>query len=753
MIADDIKEKVYACVSNPFSVWDGIKRIITVEKYAWYLDEILKVKQIKCIYTIREKWKHFQSLDEKLDYMQGKEFDDDLKTVLVKFALVCSKNDYKLYNIGSNIQTWRGTAKKAPSTYMERENALMFSAVAGFTVEETRLLLFNCLKQNEQNDFNPRVIDEMIYLYSIQHSPIGIHKSIKGDKKEESLVEVLHNTRVKYLTMLFGEAYVDYYNGFVCQFEGKKENLSNDSKNDDFAQFLGIHQINVNITDASQINSIAFLLSLYISVTNGIVNIKNINAKSKVKLAKLKQKRKKNKTDKISELTDETDNKYPIILPKTSIEQYKYILINQYKSILINTGDVDANHNSVSKDNDVKNKYLHINPEDIRDINIKTLLITIEKLIQLLEATYKVLLHNKDGEKQLEINRALYKFFKNIQNNMKSSKQDEFIELHEFLYQYSFEDLLEIDNKILNDYIERYVIEQLLSPFCEGKENIKKHLDSNTDDSDDLSGKTELIRSCGIFIMRSLKIVLRDFRAVRFKADNSLLSVYSRANSLLEYTFFNSDGMGELLFEYYENKPPKEDLKRINYNGQNIELHYDGDVFTYTLELIQQRIVATMGFNEITQFADYLISDLHIYEYLDPRMESIGVQNYLEQLEENHRTLRMPEFFYSSKRFHQQNDLKNLRFTRNDVLKIAYWCFINDNEYYDEQGNATRSISKYKSKFISTFNQKVAPIACCSMIHSKRKLDSFLLLSLEQINPRKFIDMAIETIPELKDIF
>ena len=745
MISDDVKERIYSCISKPTSVWDGIKRIINVEKYTWYLNEILKVKKIKCIDTIKSKWDSFQPLDKKLAYMCSKEFDDDLKSVLVKYALVCSKNNYKLYNLGSNIQTWRGTAKKPPSTYMERENALMFAAVAGFNVEETRSLLFNCLKQDKQNDFNPRVIDEMLYLYSIQHSPIGIHQSVRDNRIDGSLVEVLHNTRVKYLTMLLGEEYVDYYDGFVCQFEGKKENTNNDYKNNEFIQFLSIHQINVNITDASQINSIAFLLSLYISVANGSINLKSINAESKVKLAKLKQKRKKEETNKETESTDEVDNKYPIILPKTSIEQYKYILIN--------TINADANQGYVPNDNDVQNKYLHIYPEDIRNINIKTYLITIKKIIQLLEATFTILQNNKDGEKQLKINRAMHKNFENMQKCLENINEKEYIELYELLYQFSFIELLEIDNEIVNDYIERYIIEQLVRPFCDGKKNIKKHLDSNVDDSDDLSTKIELIRSCGIFIMRSLKIVLRDFRAIYFKANNDLLSVYLRANSLLEYTFFNSDGMGELLFEYYEGKSSKEDVKRINYNGQNIEIRYDGDIFTYTLELIQQRIDGTTECKEITQFADYLISDLHLYEYLDPRMESIGVQKYLEQIEEEPIKLRMPEYFYSSKRFHKQNDLKNIKFTRNDLLKIAYWCFINDDEYYDEQGNAIRPINKYKSKFLSIFNQKVAPIACCSMIHTRRKLDSFLLLSLEQINPRKFIDMAIETIPELENIF
>ena len=209
------KVRIEACIKRPATVWEGIKSIITPEKYTWYLDKLAETAEVNeerlkpDIAKRKEKW---DSMDVKIrnKYMSsiGKDsYDEDLKKVMSQVSQVLGGDAEDDFQIGAKIGIWR----KAQT--MKRYTALKAAVAFRFTIDEAKELLFKVLNDKEQLDFDPRLVNEMIYVYAISNelSYSETERTIEKAKKE-------------YLANVFPESYSKYFDELIERY-GKNYNI------------------------------------------------------------------------------------------------------------------------------------------------------------------------------------------------------------------------------------------------------------------------------------------------------------------------------------------------------------------------------------------------------------------------------------------------------------------------------------------------------------------------------------------------
>lgn len=89
MLTEQEKKAIEDCVTRPISVWEGIKSIITAEKYTWYLESLARVHIVPNIAERKAKWDR-KNAEARSDYMETDDYDEDLKKVLQQVANVLS---------------------------------------------------------------------------------------------------------------------------------------------------------------------------------------------------------------------------------------------------------------------------------------------------------------------------------------------------------------------------------------------------------------------------------------------------------------------------------------------------------------------------------------------------------------------------------------------------------------------------------------------------------------------------------------
>ena len=209
------KERIKACVKRPATVWEGIKSIITSEKYSWYLDKLSEVAETKKerlkpdIAKRKAKW-YEKDATERNEYMMsiGKgSYDEDLKKVISQVSQVLGGDNEDDFQIGAKIGIW----KKAQT--MKRYTALKAAVAFRFTIDEAKKLLFKVLADKEQFDFDPRLVNEMLYVYAITNELSYI--------KTQQLIE---KAKTEYLANVFPDSYSIYFDELIKHY-GKEYNL------------------------------------------------------------------------------------------------------------------------------------------------------------------------------------------------------------------------------------------------------------------------------------------------------------------------------------------------------------------------------------------------------------------------------------------------------------------------------------------------------------------------------------------------
>lgn len=140
MLTEQDRKEIVACVTRPNSVWEGIKIIITAEKFTWYLESLAKVHIVPNIARRKAKWDAMDA-DSRSKYMETPDYDDDLKKVLQQVAKVLGGADD--LKIGTKIPVWRN------AKVMQRQTAFKVAVALRFTKDETRELLSNVLIDKE----------------------------------------------------------------------------------------------------------------------------------------------------------------------------------------------------------------------------------------------------------------------------------------------------------------------------------------------------------------------------------------------------------------------------------------------------------------------------------------------------------------------------------------------------------------------------------------------------------------------------
>lgn len=678
------KNRIDACVKRPDTVWEGIKSIITPEKYSWYLDKLSEIAETKKeklkpdIAKRKEKW--FSMDDEaRKDYMLTDAYDEDLYKLIQQVAQVLGGDDNKEFKIGSKIKIWK-TAQT-----MKRYTALKTAVTIRFTIEETKELLFKVLEDKEQLNFNPRQVNEMIYTYGIINNlPLG------------SVQALINNSKKDYLKNVFGSCYQEYYEKLitVC---GEKH----------------------NILDAYSITKTAFLLAVLIEVENGTLKDETITLFFENE-KKNHLKKEKNRKEKVS---------FSKIIPDVSVVLHCY---------------------------DYANDFASKKPPEYR--NAQTTSMELKKMFELAQGFINAAIELTDSES----NKALYRSMQN------------FIDLSvQFTSSQSSGAMLSPVNYL------PLLIQTELGKFRESEFNtmIKnvfiKHFHSEAQVRDGEQKRVGeyhpyiLPRAISehtdyyAFFFFTLMTAVRDLRAVTLRGCIEFWPIYIRMNEILFHAFFGYKTLGKKAWDY----------------EHNIDDEDAG--YTFSLNEITDIIKKARTVKKENEFTTELMRDFHIYENFRGFI-SRGKEEFIASIEDKGKVLvyngkhavdAVPLFnisnagipipdadypfknsFYSSAQFKRQYIDKSEPYTRNEILKLAFWNFVGDLDDYDSF-ISKEDAELRKDEFISYFNDDVAPLTCCAAVNERNSLDRFLLLCLEHIYPIKFLEEAIAYNDNLCTIF
>ena len=155
-----------------------------------------------------------------------------------------------------NIKNVFHAEKLKKRNSIERKNLLRLAVAFGFTTEETRTLIFQILEGKEQDDFNPRKMEEILYFIALKKGLPLYTKGTSGTSNgiNVSLQELFVYAQKLYLKKMFSS--------------------SSEEENDGFIQFLYDNKINgadisnnttINILRAEEMKKTALMYAIYLS--------------------------------------------------------------------------------------------------------------------------------------------------------------------------------------------------------------------------------------------------------------------------------------------------------------------------------------------------------------------------------------------------------------------------------------------------------------------------------------------------------
>lgn len=203
-LTQDDRAKIDACLKRLDTVWDTIRKIV-IPKFDSYLEQLETVCQMDSkLNSIKQHWGAVKNNEnEKAKYIKKNIFDEELSKVLITFA---EKRGLYDSHLTQNILNWH------KNSTMKRDMLLKIAVSFGFTVDETRELMFSVLSDDEQIDFNNRLANEMIYYYALTHNlPYATKPNIGESEPPLSVKKMLKEGQNIYLHRMFGDKYEDCY--------------------------------------------------------------------------------------------------------------------------------------------------------------------------------------------------------------------------------------------------------------------------------------------------------------------------------------------------------------------------------------------------------------------------------------------------------------------------------------------------------------------------------------------------------------
>lgn len=254
MLGEAEKKRLEKIAASHQNVWEAFKEVAgkRYEEYLCALEENMPKTQVqkrKELQDIRNRW------DASAKQIQDIE-DKDLERVLIYFAM-----NLRGVTTGDGVNKWNiknvfHAEKLKKRNSIERKNLLRLAVAFGFTTEETRILIFQILEGKEQDDFNPRKIEEILYFIALKKGLPLYTKGTSGTSNgiNVSLQELFVYAQKLYLKKMFSS--------------------SSEEENDGFIQFLYDNKINgadisnnttINILRAEEMKKTALMYAIYLS--------------------------------------------------------------------------------------------------------------------------------------------------------------------------------------------------------------------------------------------------------------------------------------------------------------------------------------------------------------------------------------------------------------------------------------------------------------------------------------------------------
>lgn len=254
MLGEAEKKRLEKIAASHQNVWEAFKEVTgkRYEEYLCALEENMPKTQVqkrKELQDIRDRWnasaKQIQDIEDK-----------DLERVLIYFAM-----NLRGVTTGDGVNKWNiknvfHAEKLKKRNSIERKNLLRLAVAFGFTTEETRTLMFQILEGKEQDDFNPRKMEEILYFIALKKGLPLYTKGTSGTSNgiNVSLQELFVYAQKLYLKKMFSS--------------------SSEEENDGFIQFLYDNKINgadisnnttINILRAEEMKKTALMYAIYLS--------------------------------------------------------------------------------------------------------------------------------------------------------------------------------------------------------------------------------------------------------------------------------------------------------------------------------------------------------------------------------------------------------------------------------------------------------------------------------------------------------
>ena len=254
MLGETEKKRLEEIAVSHQNVWEAFKEVAgkRYEEYLCALEENMPKTQVqkrKELQDIRNRWnasaKQIQDIEDK-----------DLERVLIYFAM-----NLRGVTTGDGVNKWNiknvfHAEKLKKRNSIERKNLLRLAVAFGFTTEETRTLMFQILEGKEQDDFNPRKMEEILYFIALKKGLPLYTKGTNGTPNgiNVSLQELFVYAQKLYLKKMFSS--------------------SSEEENDGFIQFLYDNKINgadisnnttINILRAEEMKETALMYAIYLS--------------------------------------------------------------------------------------------------------------------------------------------------------------------------------------------------------------------------------------------------------------------------------------------------------------------------------------------------------------------------------------------------------------------------------------------------------------------------------------------------------
>ena len=254
MLGEAEKKRLEKIAASHQNVWEAFKEVAgkRYEEYLCALEENMPKTQVqkrKELQDIRNRWnasaKQIQDIEDK-----------DLERVLIYFAM-----NLRGVTTGDGVNKWNiknvfHAEKLKKRNSIERKNLLRLAVAFGFTTEETRTLIFQILEGKEQDDFNPRKMEEILYFIARKK---GLPLYTKGTISTPNGINVSLQELFVYAQKLYLK---------------KMFSSSSEEENDGFIQFLYDNKINgadisnnttINILRAEEMKKTALMYAIYLS--------------------------------------------------------------------------------------------------------------------------------------------------------------------------------------------------------------------------------------------------------------------------------------------------------------------------------------------------------------------------------------------------------------------------------------------------------------------------------------------------------